>query len=387
MIRDVDLAVLERPPGGLSEGPAQADDDPIFFRNLPFAGVQHGGERPGDTLSTLELYPTPRLLLLLGLDWLISRQVDVINLSLGFTDPFDPDEPLQVAMRTAVERQIVVVVAAGNEGPEQGTLQELAQANWVLAVGASDADGGRLLKRSSRGLPAGPKPALVADGTDEVAPPMSPGTSFAAPKVSGLAAWTRCCLELSRSDLIATAEGPWGLETDWIMLPRVGFADTGYDPDKAQTTRGILAQQMFDRTQDRVRLVREDRERDWYAALVQWLRTSDVPCQVAVTPTEIRRALVLMSRPVAGAQAWEAGAGFIDGDQVNSFLANLTPSRWLSIFCPAAVTDETRSSLSELDGRLGALWDQPRTEIFRDLFWTGIQIVAARVVQPETQRA
>jgi hypothetical protein len=384
MRQDVDLLVVDCPPGSHLEGPATIDDEPILFRNLPFAVVRHAGERPDalPVVSMLELYPAPRLLLLLGLDWLIGRQVDVINLSLGFTDPFDPDEPVQIATRTAAERQMVVVVAAGNDGPGQGTLQELAQPDWVLAVGATDPQG-QLLKRSSRGWPDGPMPAVVSDGTDDVEPPMEPGTSFAAPRVAALAALVRRCLELSRSDLIAATEGRWGLETDWILLPRVGIADTGFDPNEVRIARGALSQQMSELGQDRVRLSREDAERDWYVSVVDWLRAHQLPCQVAITPKEIRLTFALIARPVANAKPWEVGAGFIDVGQVELLLADLTPSRWLSVFCPVAITEETRSPLQDLDATLGPLWDTVRIKVFKDLFWTGIQLFIARVVEPE----
>jgi hypothetical protein len=138
--RDVDLIVLDGPAASQSETPASVDDDPIVFRNLPFVVVRHAErwEHGASAVRRIELYPPSRLLWLLGLDWLISRQVDVINLSVGFLGEFDPSEPVHVATRTAVERHIVVVVAAGNEGPMQGTLQEVAQAERMGGCGRSD---------------------------------------------------------------------------------------------------------------------------------------------------------------------------------------------------------------------------------------------------------
>jgi hypothetical protein len=86
---------------------------------------------------------------------------------------------------------------------------------------------------------------------------------------------------------------------------------------------------------------------------------------------------------VEEAEPWEVGAGFIDLGQVERFLADLTPSRWLSVFCPAAVTEQTQSSLRELDTTLGPLWDPLRIGVFKDLLWSGIQLFNTRVVEPE----
>jgi len=70
-----------------------------------------------------------------ALNYAFRKGVDVLVLSLGPSrTEFDPDDPLQVATKAAYDRNIPVVVAAGNFGP--GKLQALARAPWVVSVGA-----------------------------------------------------------------------------------------------------------------------------------------------------------------------------------------------------------------------------------------------------------
>ncbi|WP_078944673.1 S8 family serine peptidase [Streptomyces flavochromogenes] len=60
---------------------------------------------------------------------------DVINMSLG--GPGDGTDPLGRAATAAVRAGVVVVAAAGNEGPGSGTVSTPASAEGVIAVGAS----------------------------------------------------------------------------------------------------------------------------------------------------------------------------------------------------------------------------------------------------------
>ncbi|MEU3862820.1 S8 family serine peptidase [Streptomyces sp. NPDC028722] len=63
------------------------------------------------------------------------HRADVINMSLGGSG--DGTDPLGAAARAATEAGVVVVAAAGNEGPGRGTIGTPAAADGVLAVGAS----------------------------------------------------------------------------------------------------------------------------------------------------------------------------------------------------------------------------------------------------------
>ncbi|WP_306052760.1 S8 family peptidase [Natronococcus wangiae] len=71
------------------------------------------------------------------------HDVQVVSNSYGPVDddrPFVPDEPTNVATWHAHEAGILPVFAAGNSGPENGTLSQFAKAPHVLGVAATHAD-------------------------------------------------------------------------------------------------------------------------------------------------------------------------------------------------------------------------------------------------------
>jgi serine protease AprX len=71
-----------------------------------------------------------------GLEWAVQRQVRVINLSLGGLGPCDGTDALSTACDAAVERGVVVCVAAGNYGPGPSTIGPPGCARKPLTVGA-----------------------------------------------------------------------------------------------------------------------------------------------------------------------------------------------------------------------------------------------------------
>ncbi len=105
-----------------------------------------------------------------------NRSADVINLSLGhpITAPAKFD-PLVQAIETAVRQGIVVVVAAGNDGPGYGSINSPGNAPSAITVGA--ADGKTTLTRADDYVPSfssrGPtwydgfaKPDVIAPGVN-----------------------------------------------------------------------------------------------------------------------------------------------------------------------------------------------------------------------------
>ncbi len=86
-------------------------------------------DKAGEVYSTAEN-------LLSGLDWLISQQVQVINLSLGGPR----NALLEVALQRTLALQVGVVAAAGNGGSDAAPSYPAAQPG-VVAVTAVDSDG------------------------------------------------------------------------------------------------------------------------------------------------------------------------------------------------------------------------------------------------------
>ena len=82
-----------------------------------------------------------------GVRWAAERGADVISMSLGSQAP---DESIRSAIRDAVGRNVVVVVAAGNDGPDPGSVDYPGRWPEAVAV-ASYNEAGRISDFSSRG--------------------------------------------------------------------------------------------------------------------------------------------------------------------------------------------------------------------------------------------
>ena len=132
-----------------------------------------------------------------ALEWIAanarSYNIRVVNLSVGaeVLESFDTD-PLTLAAKTIVDRGIVVVSAAGNEGQDDngrkvwGGISAPGNAPWVLTVGASSTKGtftrsdDELASFSSRGpTPVDyiAKPDLLASGVGTIST-ASPDSTF-----------------------------------------------------------------------------------------------------------------------------------------------------------------------------------------------------------------
>lgn len=75
---------------------------------------------------------------LAALDDAVADEMDVINLSLGSARSERDVDPLQLAVAKAVAMGVVVVVAAGNDGPALGTLDSPGNVAEAITVGASE---------------------------------------------------------------------------------------------------------------------------------------------------------------------------------------------------------------------------------------------------------
>src|SRR5438552_17517482 len=73
---------------------------------------------------------------LAGFDYILDHQqqynIKVVNNSWGTSGAFDPKGPIHEATKKVTSRGITVVFAAGNDGPDQNTLNPYSVAPWVI---------------------------------------------------------------------------------------------------------------------------------------------------------------------------------------------------------------------------------------------------------------
>ncbi|SES34991.1 Subtilase family protein [Streptomyces sp. yr375] len=139
-----------------------------------------------------------------GMQWAVAQGAKVVNMSLGATDTAGIDPVEQAVNDLSASSGALFVVAAGNEGPGEGTIGTPGSAAAALTVGAVDRQDA-LAPFSSRGPTADGslKPDVTAPGVDIVAAKAAEGsmgdpaadgyvsmsgTSMATPHVAGAAA-------------------------------------------------------------------------------------------------------------------------------------------------------------------------------------------------------
>ena len=139
-----------------------------------------------------------------GVEWAVDQGVQVVSLSLGGPGPCDGTDALCETCDAAVERGVIVCVAAGNDGPNPYTVGSPGCAHNVITIGACN-DQERIASFSSRGPTSDgrPKPDLVFPGVDIIAArargtnmgkvvnehyTSASGTSMATPAAAGVCA-------------------------------------------------------------------------------------------------------------------------------------------------------------------------------------------------------
>lgn len=128
-----------------------------------------------------------------AIDWAVAKDAHVINISQDTTKTLKADSPMAVSIAKAIEKKIVVVASAGNDGMD-GKLKNTYPAAFpgVLAVASSD----RNNERAAFSQP-GTFVGVAAPGVDMVSTVpgggqcVDNGTSFSAPYVAGVAALLR----------------------------------------------------------------------------------------------------------------------------------------------------------------------------------------------------
>ncbi len=131
-----------------------------------------------------------------GIEWAVDNGAEIISMSFGAEiDPCDGTDAISQAVDNAVSRGVVAVVAAGNLGPDQGTITSPGCSKKGITVGAVD-NNDNVQVWSSRGPTDDGriKPDLVAPGVDITSAWIDnsfrslSGTSASTPHVSGVIA-------------------------------------------------------------------------------------------------------------------------------------------------------------------------------------------------------
>ncbi len=163
------------------------DEDPYDYygHGTHVAGIAAGtglasngvfkGVAPGALLMNIKVLSSQGFGLtswiIAGIEEAVANGADVINLSLGGGLNGDGSDPLSKAVDWAVQQGVVVVAAAGNDGPNYGSLGSPGVSTLAITVGAVDKNG-EIADFSSRG-PTGDlrvKPDVLAPGVDIIAP-------------------------------------------------------------------------------------------------------------------------------------------------------------------------------------------------------------------------
>lgn len=176
----------------VGRGPARPEPHGTEIAGILAARAELTGVAPESKLLSVRAFSggkkTPAqstsLQLLKGIDWACEAGARVMNMS--FTGPQDP--LLERMIKAAAEKGVIVVAAAGNDGPKAPPVFPAAYAD-VIAVTATD-EKDKLYGKANRGDYV----FIAAPGVDIVAPGLnggygiSSGTSMAAAHVSGVVA-------------------------------------------------------------------------------------------------------------------------------------------------------------------------------------------------------
>lgn len=270
----------------------------------------------------------------------------VINLSVSPGPyPFYEAEPMNLATRTAAEKGFVIVVAAGNEGPGENTLNPWSVAPWVIGVGAADRSGKELWVRSSVGRRGDQlyHPTVVAPGKDVpvlIAPPSS------REKLHGttVASVALCAVKEAGEDLHSgtSLAAPVVARVCWYVIK---FIDALYITDRLITK--ISQSGLVDLS-----------EAMWLSkieplpTLLSELKAHGIGYTLSFSPFVVRQIIEKMARPMKGYAAYQVGAGFVDDHVAESYLTQFGVRDFVQFFGEGRVDG---TLVNQLDESLGTL--------------------------------
>ncbi|MFJ6897468.1 S8 family serine peptidase [Streptomyces hokutonensis] len=144
------------------------------------SGGRYKGVAPGAKLLIGKVFSnggTQESWLISAMQWAAGKGAKVVNMSLGQTDAAGADPVERAVHDLSASAGTLFVIAAGNEGPDDNTLDSPGAASAALTVAAVDGKD-RLTDFSSRGPSADGslKPDIAAPGLDIIAAKAAHGT-------------------------------------------------------------------------------------------------------------------------------------------------------------------------------------------------------------------
>ena len=172
--------------------------------------------------------------LMRALDDYISLGIRVVNLSLLVKTQLD--DPIHKLIEKCIENRISIIVAAGNKGPKENSINPIGMIRGVISVGAID-DDGKVIARSSRGIKGKFGPTVVANGCSNIPKELlntkpiyyysPPSTSYAAPKITRCVSAIIVMIRVLENIINATTNS----SLKPVELPPIYAPDTGGEID------------------------------------------------------------------------------------------------------------------------------------------------------------
>lgn len=306
-----------------------AMSDGIFRGPAPDAGIigvkvlnNKGGGRTSDILK--------------GIDWVIENRerynIRVMNMSLGNRASADPEsDPIFQAVDRAIEAGIVVVAAAGNEGPDPHTINTPGDNPNVITVGAyddyntPDPTDDRIPDFSSRGPSYGnvSKPDLVAPGEAIIGPnaPVSP-TEEQARKYEQINQTLQWLRGLDDASLLHVPED---------MLRLIGLTDETMEKIKDTPAQARQEIERLIQATDRTPLVDTSYVgtpgTSVATPIVSGVVAEMLQANPALTPAQVKDILRSTARPLDGYGANSQGAGALNPQEAIAAAKAAAPAR------------------------------------------------------------
>jgi serine protease AprX len=200
----------------------------IAAGNGTSSGGKYTGVAPGAKLVGIGTGEVAVIFwVLAGFDYILDHQqaynIRVVNNSWG-SDPakFNPEDPINEATKEVHDHGITVVFAAGNDGPDENTLNPYSVAPWVIGVAAGCKLGVEdptkstvhcpdnvLADFSSRGIPNDPlyHPDLTAPGVHIVSTRASTGFYLASDATHDFDLTSTCAMTITDATKYTCASG------------------------------------------------------------------------------------------------------------------------------------------------------------------------------------